>query len=107
MNNTKQRNYPLKQLVRPDGEKFDLTALLYELPASHDYWLVSYRAVHSNWGVMTFTLTIPKGIAPTREFAEAILQGSVDAQVRSMLQGANARGRPLDMVWSNDGWILV
>ena len=49
MNNTKQRNYPLKQLVRPDGEKFDLTALLYELPASHDYWLVSYRAVHSNW----------------------------------------------------------
>lgn len=107
MNTPKLRTYLLKKLVRGDGEEFELTAQLYELPQSHNYWLGSYQAVHGTWGTMTFTLTIPKTLAATPDFAEAILQGNAEEQVRSLLGKADAKGRPLDMVWSNDGWILV
>lgn len=101
------RVFSLKQLVRVDGEKFQLTARLHELPPSHDYWLGSYQAVHETWGTMTFTLTIPKSLAPTIDYAEVILQGNAEDQVRSLLLQANSKGRPLDMTLSPDGWVLV
>jgi hypothetical protein len=101
------RNYVCNNLVRKDEQKFEITASLYELPESHNYWLAGYRASHAKWGTMTFTLTIPKTLAATADLAEAIVRGSGESQVRSLLEKADAKGRPLDMVWSNDGWILT
>lgn len=103
----KRREYLFSDLKRADGEQFSLAADLIELPETHNYWLVSYRATHDAWGTMNFTLTIPKSIAATAALAEAIVKGGGEQQVRALLQQATERGRPLETVFSQDGWVLV
>lgn len=103
----KTRTYTFDPMKRSDGEEFALSAIFHELPAPHDYWLVSYRADHQSWKFMHFTLTIPKAIAKTADFAEAIIGGAGLRQVESLLLQATKDGRPLDAVFSVDGWVLI
>lgn len=35
---------------RPDGQRFKVTARLYETPAEYDYWQATYDAEHDQWG---------------------------------------------------------
>ncbi|MCW3587418.1 hypothetical protein [Burkholderia cenocepacia] len=103
----KFRKYSFDKVRRKDGEEFALSAILYELPSSYDYWLVSYQAEHKEWNYQRFTLTIPKALAMSVELAEAIVRGAGILQVESILQHATKGGRPIAPVFSDDGWILI
>jgi hypothetical protein len=45
--------------LRSDGQRFEIKALIYELPKGQDSWLVVYDAHHEEWGHSRFTLLIP------------------------------------------------
>ena len=103
----KTRDYNLSVLKRKDGEEFVITARLFELPATHNYWLARFQAVHATWNPIGFVMTIPKSVAATANLAEAMVQGSGLQQVESLLQQATASGRPLTLTESVQGWTLV
>lgn len=105
--NCKTRDYTFPGLKRKDGEEFDITARLFELPPTHDYWKARFQATHAKWNPMGFVMVIPKSIAATANFADALVQGAGLRQVESLLQQATASGRPLTLVQSPDGWTLV
>lgn len=92
---------------RPDGQQFKVTARLYEMPATYDYWHATYDAEHDQWGHMRFVLTVPKKIAVTVDFAQVLVSGAVLDQVKSALQGASAKGRDLAPCFASDGWVLI
>lgn len=92
---------------RADGQTFELTARLFEMPVEYDYWMASYDGEHDQWGHMRFVLTIPKKVAATLNFAQAIVSGNALEQVKSCLIGATDKGRDLAPCFSPDGWVLV
>ena len=92
---------------RPDGQRFKVTARLYEMPAEYDYWQATYDAEHDQWGHMRFVLTVPKKIAATVDFARVLVGGAVLDQVKSALHGASAKGRDLAPCFAIDGWVLI
>lgn len=92
---------------RPDGQRFKVTARLYEMPAEYDYWYATYDADHNQWGRMHFVLTLPKKIAATVDLARLLIAGEVLDQVKSDLQGATNKGRDLAPCFALDGWVLI
>ena len=92
---------------RKDNEVFAINATLYETPPVYDYWLVIYEAAHVQWGMMRFTLIIPKKIAITVNTAKILIGGIPLKQVKSSLNSASAKGRDLTFCPSPDGWILI
>ena len=92
---------------RPDGQRFKVTAQLYEMPAEYDYWSATYDAEHDQWGHMRFVLTIPKKIAATMDLARLLVAGEVLDQVKSNLQGMTDKGRDLAPCFALDGWVLI
>jgi hypothetical protein len=105
--NCKTRDYTFPVLKRKDGEEFAITARLFELPPTDDYWLARFQATHATWNHMGFVMTIPKSIAAIADLAEVMVQGSGLQQVESLLQQATASGRPLTLTKSLQGWTLV
>lgn len=92
---------------RPDGQKFKLTARLFELPAEYEYWQATYDGEHDQWGHMRFVLTVPKKIASSLDFARAIVMGSALDQVNACLNSATEKGRDLAPCFALDGWVLI
>jgi hypothetical protein len=92
---------------RADGQKFKLTARLFELPAEYDYWQATYDGEHDQWGHMRFVLTVPKKIASSLDFARAIVAGSALDQVKACLNSATDKGRDLAPCVALDGWVLI
>ncbi len=92
---------------RGDNEEFDISAVLYESPATYNYWLVHYNGVHQHWGSMKFTLIIPKSIANTVALAKALMGAGPLDQVKSDLNYADDKGRTLTLCCSPSGWTLV
>jgi len=102
-----QHNISLGTYQRKDGQQFKVTARLFELPAEYDYWQATYDAEHPQWGHMRFTLTVPKNIASTVDFARAIVSGSALEQVKYCLNTATDEGRDMNACFGLDGWVLV
>lgn len=95
------------QFRRGDGEKFELTAVLYQTPMEYDYWLCVFDAEHTEWGHLRFQAVIPKRIAQTPAFASSLAQGPIVEQVKSSLTTASPSGRDLNVAFSVDGWSLI
>lgn len=92
---------------RADGQRFELTARLFELPTEYDYWQATYDGKHEQWGHMRFVLTVPKKIAPTLDLARMIVAGSVLEHVKMCLSSATEKGRDLAPCFALDGWVLI
>jgi hypothetical protein len=92
---------------RSDGQKFKLTARLFELPSECDYWQATYDVEHDQWGHMRFVLTVPKKIASSVDFARALVTGLALSQVKACLNTASANGRELTPYFAFDGWVLI
>lgn len=92
---------------RPDGQKFILTARLFELPAEYEYWQATYDGEHDQWGHVRFVLTVPKKTSSSVEFARAIVTGSALEQVKKCLNSATDKGRDLAPCFALDGWVLI
>lgn len=102
-----QHDISLGTHQRTDGQKFKLTARLFELPAEYDYWQATYDAEHDQWGHMRFVLTVPKKIAANLDFARAIVAGHAHDQVKSCLNSATDKGRDMAPCFALDGWVLI
>lgn len=102
-----QHDISLGTHQRADGQRFKLTARLFELPAEYDYWQATYDAKHDEWGHLRFVLTVPKKIAATLDFARAIVSGAASEQVKSCLNSATQNGRDLVPCFALDGWVLI
>ncbi len=107
LRNMPQHKIALGTHKRADGEAFEVSAVLYESPASIDFWQVPIDTQHATWGHMRFVLTIPKKIADTVQLATVLIRGSVFDQVKATLATATASGRDLAPCFSMDGWVLV
>jgi hypothetical protein len=103
----KMQQLDLGILQHKDGGSFKNSACFYETTPEHDYWIAVIDGKHSVWGHMRFQATIPKKIAATAELAVVLITGAIAEQVRILLKAADVNGRPLDVVFSNDGWVLV
>lgn len=103
----KKKQIGIGHLPHKLGGAFDIAAVFYETTPEYDYWIAVIDGNHSEWGHMRFQATIPKKIAPTAELAIALLTGPIAEQVKSLLTHADANGRPLDVVFARDGWVLV
>lgn len=103
----RQHNGTLPAYKRHDGEIFDISYVLYDSPSGFDYWLVYYVTSHLKWGIMRFTLTVPKMIAATVPLALTLVAGTPLAQVQSYLSRATSEGRPYEPCFSHDGWVLT
>ena len=50
-----RKTLSLGSYLRSDGQRFEIKALIYELPKGQDSWLVVYDAHHEEWGHSRFT----------------------------------------------------
>ena len=103
----KHHDLQLGTFQRPDGERFQIKARLYEMPAEYDYWQVPFDVHHDQWGNMRFVLTIPKKIASSIELAEVFVSGSALEQVKASLATANEKGRDFSVCFGVNGWTLI
>jgi hypothetical protein len=102
-----RRTLSLGLYVRSDGQRFEIKALIYELPKGQDSWLVVYDAHHEDWGHSRFTLLIPIYFARTLSFVEAVAKTGALEQVMTRLKSADRNGVEIGYSVSPDGWILV
>lgn len=93
--------------ARADGQRFSISARLYEMPERFDYWHIPIDAHHAEWKHMRFVLVIPKKIAGTSELAKLFLTGLALEQVKACLESANQDGRPLGLWFGVEGWSLI
>ena len=45
---------------RSDGERFQITAQLFETPTTFDYWIAVYEVHHEAWERSHYKLNVPK-----------------------------------------------
>jgi hypothetical protein len=93
--------------VRSDGQRFEIKALIYELPKAQDSWLVIYDAHHEEWGHNRFTLLIPSYFAGTFPLVETVAKTSALEHVMTRLKSADRNGVDIGYSVSPDGWILI
>ena len=106
------REVPRKTLslgfyLRSDGQRFEIKALIYELPTGQDSWLVVYDAHHEEWGHNRFTLLIPSYFADTLSLVETVAKTGALQNVMTRLKLADRNGVEIGYNVSPDGWILI
>ena len=93
--------------VRSDGQKFEIKALIYELPKGQDAWLVVYDTHHDKWGNNRFALLIPTYFADTLSLVEKVAKTGALQHVMTRLKSADRNGVDISYSVSPDGWILI
>jgi hypothetical protein len=93
--------------VRSDGQRFEIKALIFELPKGQDSWLVVYDAHHEKWGHNRFTLLIPSYFAGTLSLVETVAKTGGLEHVMTRLKSADQNGVDIGYSVSPDGWILI
>lgn len=107
LENTPHHSQNFGDWKRPDAEVFLISSVLYETPATYDYWMAKYDAHHKDWGHLHFTLIIPKKIATDVRLAKALVGAAPLDLVKASLLNADQSGRQFTVCLSDDGWSLV